>query len=145
MNHSGSYPQAPAAPAYAPATGAAQSRPLGKIRGPGAVFLLIFFTFGLYAAYYYYCTFDELHRWRGQGWSGGIYLLYFFLCGVPCLAIPWLLPSYVGALYREDGQSPTVSGLTGFWIFIPFLGGIIWIYRVQGALNNFWRGKGAQG
>lgn len=73
------------------------------------------------------------------------YLLFLFLCGIPCIAIPWLLPGYVRELYESDGQRSPVSGLTGCWVFIPILGALVWFYKVQGALNVFWRGKGARG
>lgn len=61
MNQPAQYPQGAAAPGYA------QPKPVGKIRSPGGVFLSMICTFGLYGMYYHYCTFDELHRWRGQG------------------------------------------------------------------------------
>lgn len=146
MNQPGQYYQQPPAAAYPPAPAyAAPTRPVGKVRDSTVVVLLSFFTFGFYSMYYHYSLFDELHRWRGQGWSGGTYLLFLFICGLPLIAMPWLLPSYVGAMFVEDGQQAPVSGMTGCWIFIPILGAIIWIYRVQGAFNTFWRGKGATG
>ena len=42
----------------------------------------------------------------------------------------------------EDGQHPPVSGMSGFWAFIPYVGGIIWFVKVQGALNRYWESKG---
>jgi len=65
-----------------------------------------------------------------------------FLCLI--LVGYFLLPSYVGKMYEEDGQSnPPVSGVSGFWIFLPYVGSFVWIAKVQGALNRFWQGKGA--
>jgi len=36
-----------------------------------------------------------------------------------------------------------VTGLTGFWVLIPIVGGIIWVVKVQGWLNKFWVAHGA--
>ena len=57
--------------------------------------------------------------------------------------LPWLVPSYVGRMYDEDRQSKPISGLAGWWIFVPLLGGFVWIWKVQSALNGFWRVKSA--
>jgi hypothetical protein len=37
----------------------------------------------------------------------------------------------------ETGEKP-VSGVTGFWNLIPLVGFIIWVVKVQGALNRRW-------
>ncbi len=57
------------------------------------------------------------------------------------LAVPWLLPSYIGDLYEEDGQSRPISGLSGFWIFLPIAGPIIWFFSVNSHMNRFWTSK----
>jgi hypothetical protein len=36
-----------------------------------------------------------------------------------------------------------VSGVTGFWNLIPLVGWIIWVIKVQGALNDEWVRGGA--
>jgi hypothetical protein len=59
------------------------------------------------------------------------------------IALPWLLAAYVGRMYAEDSQTPPITGLSGFWIFVPFIGGIIWLVKVQRRLNEFWIAKGA--
>lgn len=122
-------------------------QPLGKIRGTGSVILLWLVTFGVYQIIWLYKTFDEIKNYRQQGWSGGTYLLFQF---VPVLhlvtvAVPWLLPSYVGELYREDGRQKPITGLAGFWIFVPLAGWFIWIAQINSNLNEFWRSKGALG
>ena len=62
-------------------------------------------------------------------------LLLSFFCGIVTI---FLLPDEVGNLYRNKGQQPPVSAMTGFWCFIPLIGGIIWLFKVQGRLNDFW-------
>ena len=120
----------------APATA---DRPIGAQRGIGFVILMYIFTFGIYAIYWYYKSFEELKHYRKQG-VGGVAgaLLAFVIVSI------FLLPAYVGRMYNEDGNpNNPVSGLTGFWVLIPYAGVIIWLYKVQTALNQFWASKGA--
>jgi hypothetical protein len=123
--------------------GPAGSRPVGTCRSPGIVILLFLVTFGIYPLIWYYSTFNELHRYRGQGWSGGMYLLFQFLFPFPLVAMPWLIPAYVGRMYAEDNRQRPIDGNSGWWLFVPFAGVFIWILKVQGALNDFWQSKGA--
>jgi hypothetical protein len=55
-------------------------------------------------------------------------------------------------MYKEDliaqGQDPVqaarsvpITGWSGFLTLIPFIGGIIWLAKVQGKLNTFWEGQ----
>lgn len=119
-------------------------RPVGKIRNPGVVILLIIVTLGIYGIVWHYSVLEELKRWRGQGWSGGMYLVFtFLLLSIPNIVLPWLLPSYVGNMYAEDGKDKPITGLAGFWIFLPLVGGIVWFCVVQSKLNSFWQAKGA--
>ena len=55
-----------------------------------------------------------------------------------------MLPAEVGNLYERDGKEKPISGLTGFWNLLPIIGGIVWLFKVQGRLNDFWESKGAQ-
>ena len=48
------------------------------------------------------------------------------------------MPAEVGNLYATRGQPEPVTVLTGFWILLPIVGGIIWVVRVQGTLNRYW-------
>ena len=123
----------------APAAPAAASRPLGSPRGVGKVILLTIVTLGIYGIIWIWKSFAEVKRYRGQGVGGGLgFLSCFILVGY------FLLPSYVGKMYEEDGQSnPPVSGISGLWIFLPYVGTFVWIAKVQGALNRFWQSKGA--
>ncbi|MDP8254349.1 MAG: DUF4234 domain-containing protein [Candidatus Alcyoniella australis] len=127
-----------------PVTVVTGPKPVGAIRSPGIVILLILVTCGIYGIVYYYKTFEELRNWRGQGWSGGLYLLFTFLLPFMTFAIPWLLPAYIGRMYAEDGQPKPITGNSGWWILVPIAGGIIWLVVLQNRLNEFWASKGAQ-
>ncbi|PKK86160.1 MAG: hypothetical protein CVT48_02330 [Thermoplasmata archaeon HGW-Thermoplasmata-1] len=116
-------------------------RRTGKVRKPGIVLLLMIITFGIYGIIWYYCTFEELKNWRGQGWGGVLYLVFQFLFPIPLVAIPWLIPAYIGRMYEEDGREKPITGLSGFWIFVPLAGMIIWLVKVQKRLNEFWTAK----
>jgi hypothetical protein len=54
-----------------------------------------------------------------------------------------LIPSEVGNIFAKAGQAKPVSGVTGFWTFIPLVGWVIWIVKVQGALDRRWQTAGA--
>lgn len=120
-------------------------RPIGKPRNAGIGLLLVIVTLGIYGLIWGYCTFEEMKQYRKQGVGGGFYLIFSL---VPIIAIvgiifPWLRPSYVGAMYREDGRQPPITGVTGCWILLPIIGAIILWFKVNGALNAFWVSKGA--
>jgi hypothetical protein len=37
-----------------------------------------------------------------------------------------------------------VSGVTGLWLFLPLVGGLVWFIKTNGALNAYWRQHGAR-
>jgi hypothetical protein len=122
-------------------------RPLGKPRGVAFVLIMAIVTIGIYFLYWAYVSFAEIKRWRGTGVSGIVgLLLSLIVVGV------FLLPSYVGRLYKEaliaKGEEPIlaaqkvpITGWSGFLNLIPYIGGLIWIGKVQANLNNFWEGQ----
>jgi hypothetical protein len=123
------------AAAAAPAT----AGPLGRQRGVLFVILMSIFTLGIYSIYWYYKSFEELKNYRKQGVNGIVGVLLAFV-----IVSIFLLPAYVGRMYNEDGNpNNPVSGLSGFWVLVPYVGSIIWLYKVQTALNQFWASKGA--
>jgi len=100
------------------------------------VILWTILTLGIYGLYWIYITFAELQAHRGEGVSG--------LVGMLLALIPvsiFLLPSYIGRMYQETAENPPVSGLTGVWALVPLVGSIVWIFKVQGALNRYWAAK----
>jgi apolipoprotein N-acyltransferase len=115
------------------------TRPVGRQRGSGFVIVMYIVTIGIYGLYWIYKSYEEMKRYRGQGVSGIVGVLLAFI-----IVTTFLLPAYVGRMYREDGdQNPPISGWTGFWVLVPYIGSFIWLFKSQEALNRFWGSKGA--
>jgi Domain of unknown function (DUF4234) len=116
------------------------SRPLGKVRSPAGVIVLFFVTLGISSLVWQFKTFKEMKAYSGAGVGGGIGLLIAIVFGI----VAWfLLPSEVGNLNAAEGRPKPVTGATGFWVLLPLIGGIVWLVKTQGALNEFWRFHGA--
>jgi Domain of unknown function (DUF4234) len=127
-------------PASTPPSRAAAAGPVGKVRSPVAVILLSIITIGIYALYWYYKTFQELKDHTGEGVGGVVGLILAIFIN----PVNWfLLPNEVGNVYERSGQQRPVSAITGLWNLIPLIGSIIWVVKVQGALNRYWESKGA--
>jgi hypothetical protein len=123
-----------------PAAAPAPSGAVGTLRSPVTVILLSIVTCGIYFFVWTYKTFEEMKAHSGEGVGGVVGLVILFLIG----PVNWfLMPSEVGKLYEGAGQEKPVQGTTGFWNLIPIVGGIIWIVKVQNALNEFWEARGA--
>ena len=106
---------------------------VGRHRNPLVVLLLMLVTLGIYALYWIYISFAEVRARRGKGTSGIVGML---LALVPVSI--FLLPSHVGDMYAEEGKTKPITGMTGLWALIPILGSIVWLFKVQGRLNEFW-------
>lgn len=115
--------------------------PVGQIRSPAFVIILSIVTFGIYFVYWHYKTGAEIKSYSGEGLGGVLWLVIALVAGF----VMWFVaPSEVGNnLYKKDGRAAPVSGKTGFWMLLPLVGFIIWVVKVQGALNRFWESKGA--
>ena len=113
---------------------------IGKIRGPWVVIGLSIITFGIYALYWQYATFKEMKAYAGTGIGGGLGLLFAILLGIVNV---FMMPAEVGNLYATEGRPAPVTGLTGFWVLLPIIGGFVWIIKTQGRLNEFWASHGA--
>jgi hypothetical protein len=113
--------------------------PVGNVRSPIAVILLSIITLGIYSLYWQYSSFKEMKVHTGEGIGGGLGLVFAILLGIVNV---FLLPHEVGRLYAREGQPEPVTALTGFWVILPIVGGIIWVFKTQGRLNDYWLGHG---
>jgi hypothetical protein len=113
---------------------------VGMVRKPIVVLLLSIVTLGIYGLYWQYATFKELKDYSGEGIGGGLGLLFAILLGIVNV---FMMPHEIGQLYGREGQEEPVRAVTGFWVFLPIVGGIIWLFKVQGRLNDFWIAHGA--
>lgn len=112
---------------------------LGKVRNSWACIGLAIITLGFYGFYWTYSVYNEMKRHRGAGTGGGVAVLLMF---VP-FATYFMTPSEVSNLYTSRGRVSPVSGATGLWCFLPFLGALVWFLQVNGALNDYWTSMGA--
>jgi uncharacterized protein DUF4234 len=122
----------------APAPGGA--RPLGKPRGWVVVLLLTLVTLGIYGLVWQYKTFQEMKDHTGNGIGGAIGLILALFVG---FVNPFLMSAETGNMYEAAGEEKPVSGITGLWILLPLIGGIIWLVKTQGALTRYWEARGA--
>ncbi|HTW06622.1 MAG TPA: DUF4234 domain-containing protein, partial [Acidimicrobiales bacterium] len=122
----------PATAGYAPGP---PVRALGKPRPVGKLILLFIVTFGLYSYFWAYAVHEELKGYTGRG-MGGLVALLLWLFVSPVVA--FTLPYEVEQAYALGGAASSVRALTGLWIFLPLVGGIVWFVKVQRALNRYW-------
>jgi drug/metabolite transporter (DMT)-like permease len=113
---------------------------VGELRSPLTVLLLGLITCGIYFLFWYYKSFDEMKDYSGEGLGGLVGLLLSIFCGIITM---FVMPAEVGNLYERDGKDKPISGMTGFWNLLPIIGTIVWVFKVQGRLNDFWESKGA--
>lgn len=116
----------------------ANTGPLGKERGVVFVIVISIVTLGIYALYWDYKTLEELKQHTGDGVGGVIGLVIGLVVGFVNF---FVIPSEVGKMYKGDGREPPTTGWTGLWILLPLAGFIVWVVKVQGALNRYWQSK----
>ena len=120
------------------AVAAPAAKPLGQPRGVAFVIIIGLLTLGIYFLYWAYKTGEELKQYSGEGLGGVLWLVIWLVAGIVMF---FVTPSEVGKLYSREGQEPPVTGKTGFWMLLPLVGYIVWVVKVQGALNRFWTSK----
>ena len=125
----------PPAPVPTAAAGTGAWGPPGKSRSWVAVALLTIVTCGIYGIVWQYLVFKENKEFSGDGVGGAVGVILAILLGVVNL---FLLPAEVGNIAAKSGREKPVTGLTGFWNLIPFVGWLIWLAKVQRAINAQW-------
>jgi predicted permease len=110
--------------------------PVGKERSWIVVILLSIVTLGIYGLYWQYAMFKEMKDHSGNGLGGGLGLVLTFITGG--IVGLFVIPNEVGALYKAKGQEAPVSWLTAFWVLVPFVGGLIYLAKVQNRMNDYW-------
>jgi hypothetical protein len=124
-----------------PAAQAGGTGAIGELRKPLTVVLLSIVTCGIYLLWWYYRSFEDLKQNTGEGVGGLLGLLLAIFCSI----VNWfLLPAELGNAYVREGKEAPCTAVTGFWNLIPIVGGIIWIYKIQNRLNDFWGPKGGR-
>jgi hypothetical protein len=112
----------------------------GQVRSPAAVIIFSIITLGIYYLYWSYIVFQDLKDRTGEGVGG----LVGFILALCINVVNWfLLPAEIGNMYAQEGLEKPVTGLTGFWNLIPLVGFIIWVVKVQNAMNNRWETSSA--
>jgi hypothetical protein len=122
-----------------PPAAAGGSGAVGQMREPLTVALLTIITCGIYGIWWYYRNFEDMKQFSGEGIGGGVGVLLAIFCSI--IAV-FMLPAEVGNLYEREGKEKPVTALTAFWNLIPLVGFFIFIYKVQGRLNDFWESHG---
>jgi hypothetical protein len=136
-------PPAPPAPPYGAAPvgyAVAGPGPIGQIRPTGKTIFFFIITLGIYGWFWYYNVHSEMKAHRGDGLGGGLALVLGIFVSI---VMAFLTPGEVGTLYKARGQAEPVSAMTGFWVLLPLVGGIVWFVKTNGALNDYWRSLGA--
>jgi hypothetical protein len=117
-----------------------QVGPIGQVRNTSTCMLLFIVTLGIYGWFWYYNSNEEMKRHSGEGIGGVVALILGIFVTI---VMAFLSPHEVGKLYERRGQRPPVSALTGLWVLLPLVGGIVWFVKTNGALNDYWRSLGA--
>ena len=118
--------------------------PLGKERSPLAVIFFSIITIGIYYLVWVYKSQEEIKEHSGQGIGGVLGLVVALVAG---FVTPFVIPSEVRKMYERDGKVSPVSGWTGLWATLGLLiliGPIVWLVKVQRALNRYWQTKSDQ-
>ncbi len=110
-----------------------------KVRGPVWVAVWSLVTFGIYGIYWAYKSHDEIKKHSGVGVGGVVGLVIWIVISIVSI---FIIPSEVRQMYEKDGRESPVRGTTGLWNLLILIGTIIWLVKVQRALNRYWESKG---
>ena len=110
--------------------------PVPKTRSIGTSILLAVVTLGIYTFVWTYKTHLEMKEYSGEGLGGVLGLVIFILISPVTY---FVIPSEIRRnLYEASGVVSPVKGVLGLWFLLPLIGALIWFFKVQGALNDYW-------
>jgi hypothetical protein len=112
----------------------------GVFYNTGLTIVLMIVTFGIWGFFWTYRTSEDLKKYNGDGLGGVIGVVIYFVLS-PILM--FTIPNEIKNMYQREGRESPVSAIWGLWFLLPLIGHIIWYVKVQAALNDFWRSKGA--
>ena len=55
----------------------------------------------------------------------------------------FLMASEVEQLYRREGKEPPITTIWGLWFLLPLIGNLIWYFRIQRSINEYWVAHGS--
>jgi hypothetical protein len=134
------HPDARAAAATAVAAATTGRGPIGRPRKPWLTILVTIVTFGIWSYLWSYWNGEELKRYRRTGLGGLLFLLFQFLL-YPI--VMFIMANEVEQMYREEGEEPLITTVWGLWFLLPLIGNLIWYFRIQRSINDYWTSHGS--
>jgi hypothetical protein len=114
--------------------------PIGKPRSVWLVLLLTIVTFGIWTIVWSYQNGQEL-RLHARTGIGGVGYLFITLLLSPVTM--FLMAGEVEQLYRREGKEPPITTIWGLWFLLPLIGNLIWYFRIQRSINEYWVAHGS--
>ena len=114
----------------------------GVFYNKGLTILLMIVTCGIWGFFWTYRTSEDLKKYNGDGLGGVLgVVIYLLLSARADVHDPERDQEHVRARRPAERRCRAIWGL---WFLLPIIGHIIWYLKVQDALNDFWRSKGAR-
>jgi hypothetical protein len=114
--------------------------PIGKPRSVWLVLLLTVVTFGIWTIVWSYQNGEEIKQHARTGLGGVAYLFITLLISPVTM---FLMASEVEQLYRREGKEPPITTIWGLWFLLPLIGNLIWYFRIQRSINDYWTSHGS--
>ena len=114
--------------------------PLGKPRSAWLVILLTVVTLGIWSVVWSYQNGEEIKQHARTGLGGVAYLFITLLISPITM---FLMASEVEQLYRREGKEPPITTIWGLWFLLPIIGNLIWYFRIQSSINDYWTAHGS--
>jgi len=126
-------------PVGGPPAGVPAASPMGKRRNKWLILLLSIVTFGIWTIVWSYQNGEELKKYNNTGLGGVAYLFVTILISPVTM---FLMAGEVEQMYKREGRVAPISTIWGLWFLLPLIGNLIWYFRIQNAINEFWQTHG---